>query len=619
MKPSTNLPPPFGDRKQLLDLLHNWAARGWLRELDVALTDFFAELDPNAAPLLLLGAALTSHQLGRGHVCLDLAAVLKDPDAVLSLPMENEAKSTAPTLLAQLLHGLTIKEWENALAASPLLSTPGTSPLVLSGTRLYLRRYWNYERAVADCLAKFRPATAEAPSKLESRLKHLFAGNSEEQKQACATAARHRFAIITGGPGAGKTTTVVRLLALLQTAAMESSEPQQALTIRLAAPTGKAAARLTESIRAQVDALPISDEARKNIPREVATLHRLLGASPETRHFRHNAQNPLPLDVLVIDEASMVSLEMMANLLNALPATARLILLGDKDQLASVEAGAVLGDLCATDAAHIAKLTHSHRFGNDSGIGRLAQAVNAGEAKTARALFRGQKTENGGQIRTVRLRDVNDHALDALLQESYAPYLNALNARPTSADDVAIREKWAADVLKAFDQFRLLCAVRQGPWGVEEQNQRIVQTLFQHEDRSWYAGRPVIATSNDDGLNLMNGDIGITLQLPESDGAASLRVVFSKNDGASGLRYLHPSRLGEVETAFAMTVHKSQGSEFEHTALLLPDTLNPVLTRELLYTAITRAKTRFSLIESGDEVFEEAVARKVKRYGGLAG
>ncbi|GHU17499.1 RecBCD enzyme subunit RecD [Betaproteobacteria bacterium] len=586
----------LNSRESLLKLLRDWSERGWLRELDVALARFFADLDANAAPLLLLGAALTSHQLGRGHVCLDLAATLKNPDAALSLSLQGETENTA----AQLLNGLSLATWQDALTASPLLSDTN-SPLVIAGTRLYLRRYWQYERAVADRLAAFRQAAVNVPPDLESHLSQLFTADNSEQKQACATAARHRFAIITGGPGTGKTTTVVRLLALLQTVEMAAG---RSLTIKLAAPTGKAAARLTESIRAQVDALPVADEVRANIPREVATVHRLLGTLPGSRHFRHNQQNPLQLDVLVIDEASMVSLEMMANLLDALPATARLILLGDKDQLASVEAGAVLGDLCATDAPHIAKLTHSHRFGNDSGIGQLAQAVNAGHAPAARELF-------GRQISAVQL-SADDPALNELLREGYAAYLNALNARPTSADVAAV-EKWATKVLAAFDQFRLLCAVREGAWGVEEQNRRIVQTLYQREDRGWYTGRPVMVTQNDYSLNLMNGDIGIALELPDG-----LRVVFPKNDGNPGLRYLHPSRLGEVETAFAMTVHKSQGSEFAHTALLLPDASNPILTRELLYTAITRAKTRFSLIESGEDVFEDAVARRVERYSGLS-
>ncbi|MDR1890480.1 MAG: exodeoxyribonuclease V subunit alpha [Zoogloeaceae bacterium] len=611
MNPATLL----NNREPLLDLLCAWAARGWLRELDVALARFFADLDPDAAPLLLLGAALASHQLGRGHVCLDLAATLKNPDAVLSLPPEGEAKNAAvPRLLpGALLRELDIGTWREALTASPLLSTNppdatrDATPLVLSGARLYLRRYWQYERAVDKRLAALRQTVAKTPPDLENHLQNLFATGDSEQKQACAIAARHRFSIITGGPGTGKTTTVVRLLALLQTAAIEAG---QALAIRLAAPTGKAAARLTESIRKQVDALPVSDIVRAGIPREVATVHRLLGSQPGSRHFRHDAQNPLQLDVLVIDEASMMSLEMMAKLLDALPAAARLILLGDKDQLASVEAGAVLGELCDTrDASHIAVLKHSHRFGSDSGIGKLAQAVNVGNA------FRGQKMEDGGEVSTLRLRDADDPALNDLLREGYASYRNALNARSTFADD----EAWARNVLAAFDDFRLLCAVRKGPWGVEEQNRRIVQTLFQREDRGWYAGRPVMVTKNDYSLNLMNGDIGIALEFPEPGNATSLRVVFPKNDGNPGLRYLHPSRLGEVETAFAMTVHKSQGSEFTHTALLLPDAISPVLTRELLYTAITRAKTRFDLIESGDGVFEAAVARRVERYGGLAG
>ena len=607
MTPLANLK----DRESLLKLLRQWAERGWLRELDVALVRFFAELDPNASPLLLFAAALTSCQLERGHVCLDLAATLKNPDAALSLPPEGETTGAVP-LPGQLLRGLSLAAWQDALTGSPLFAD-NNAPLVLEDTRLYLRRYWQYERAVSGRIKAFQQSAIDDLPDLQAHLNELFSADNTEQKEACAIAARHRFAIITGGPGTGKTTTVVRLLALLQTVAMSA---RQALAIRLAAPTGKAAARLTESIRAQVDALPVAEAVRKNIPREVATTHRLLGPLPGSRHFRYNKQNPLQLDVLVIDEASMVALELMATLLDALPATARLILLGDKDQLASVEAGAVLGDLCRVKGEHIAELKHSHRFGNDSDIGKLARAVNAGNATTARELVGKQHSD---QVRALRLRGIDDPALNDLLcgKDSYAAYLHALNARPDASNDTAIRETWAENVLNAFEQFRLLCAVRKGTWGVEEQNRRIVQALFQREDCGWYAGRPVMVTQNDYSLHLMNGDIGIALQLPEG-----LRVVFPKNDDspkaeASRLRYLHPSRLGEVETAFAMTVHKSQGSEFAHTALLLPDVSNPTLTRELLYTAITRAKTRFSLIETGGDIFEEATNKRIERHGGL--
>ena len=476
--------------------------------------------------------------------------------------------------------------------------------------------------------------------------------------------AQGRFTLITGGPGTGKTTTVVRLLALLQEAAMATGEP---LRLSLAAPTGKAAARLTESIGAQVQSLALDERVREQIPTLVTTLHRLLGSRPGSRHFRHDAANPLPLDVLVVDEASMIDLEMMASLLDALPAHARLILLGDKDQLASVEAGAVLGDLCreaesggyseATRAwlesqtgerledpvlvpgdkalaQHIVMLRHSRRFGSGSGIGRLARAVNLGDAQSARATL----ATGAHDLYVLRLSGEQDRALERLLIEGqgggeprpqgYAHYLQVMLAeRPAPDADSQVWDRWAGRVLAAFDQFQLLCAVRKGAWGVEALNERIAEALVKRglleQSHGWYEGRPVLVTRNDYSLGLMNGDIGIALRLPEPPefpGAPVrevLRVVFPRNDGSGALRHILPSRLSAVETVFAMTVHKSQGSEFAHCALILPDSLNPVLTKELVYTGITRARHWFSLVESRAGIFEQAVQRCVTRRSGL--
>jgi exodeoxyribonuclease V alpha subunit len=458
---------------------------------------------------------------------------------------------------------------------------------------------------------------------------------------------------------------VVRLLALLQAPAVEAGQP---LRIRLAAPTGKAAARLTESISQQVQSLKVDEAVREKIPCDVTTVHRLLGSRPGTRHFRHHAGNRLPLDVLVVDEASMIDLEMMANLLDALPAHARLVLLGDKDQLASVEAGAVLGDLCRDaeagwynpqtrqwlesvsaeslrdsglqedrDGSHplaqqLVMLRHSRRFGEGSGIGQLARRVNQQLPEEARQLLAAGHYDD---VFSLPLKGEHDHKLERLLLEGhgngpqgYRHYLNVLRqqrppaGRPLEHPDWV---NWARDVLQAFDTFQLLCAVRKGPWGVEGLNLRITEALLKarliEHDQQWYEGRPVLMTRNDYGLGLMNGDIGIALKLPEREGPDAgkpvLRVAFPRNDGQGGVRFVLPSRLNDVETVYAMTVHKSQGSEFAHTALILPDALNPVLTKELIYTGITRAKHWFTLIEPRAGVFEEAVQRKVKRLSGL--
>lgn len=668
---SATLAPALRDRAELFALLYTWSERGWLRELDRALAQLFAELDPDASPLLLLGAALASHQLGQGHVCLDLAATLANPDFVLSLPPEGEDPEEVMSLPSQILAGVSLETWLAACAGSSLLESEG-APLVLSGACLYMRRYWNYERQVAGNIAQRLQARAAAPADLAARLASLFPDAlvvdgqrlTDWQKLACAMAAQGRFTLITGGPGTGKTTTVVRLLALLQEAAMATGEP---LRLSLAAPTGKAAARLTESIGAQVQSLALDERVREQIPTLVTTLHRLLGSRPGSRHFRHDAANPLPLDVLVVDEASMIDLEMMSSLLDALPAHARLILLGDKDQLASVEAGAVLGDLCreaesggyseATRlwletltgerlddlalvsgdkalAQHIVMLRHSRRFGSGSGIGRLARAVNLGDAQSARATL----ATGADDLHVLRLSGEQDRALERLLidgqgggeprPQGYAHYLQTMQMeRPAPEADSQAWDRWAGKVLVAFDQFQLLCAVRKGAWGVEALNERIADALLRRglleQAHGWYEGRPVLVTRNDYSLGLMNGDIGIALRLPEPPelpGAPVrqvLRVVFPRNDGSGALRHILPSRLSAVETVFAMTVHKSQGSEFSHCALILPDSLNPVLTKELIYTGITRARHWFSLIESRAGIFEHAVQRRVERRSGL--
>jgi exodeoxyribonuclease V alpha subunit len=359
---------------------------------------------------------------------------------------------------------------------------------------------------------------------------------------------------------------------------------------------------------------------------------------------------------------------MMANLLDALPAHARLVLLGDKDQLASVEAGAVLGDLCRDaeqgwyspqtrrwlesvsgetlqdsglqediDGSHplaqqVVMLRHSRRFGEGSGIGQLARRVNQQLPDEARQLLAAGHYDD---VFSLPLKGEHDHKLERLLLEGhgdgpqgYRHYLSVLrDKRPSATRPLEHPDwtDWAREVLQAFDTFQLLCAVRKGPWGVEGLNQRITSALLKarliDSDQQWYEGRPVLMTRNDYGLGLMNGDIGIALKLPEREGPDAgksvLRVAFPRNDGQGGVRFVLPSRLNDVETVYAMTVHKSQGSEFAHTALILPDALNPVLTKELIYTGITRAKHWFTLIEPRAGVFEEAVQRKVKRLSGL--
>ncbi|HJW25867.1 MAG TPA: exodeoxyribonuclease V subunit alpha [Rhodocyclaceae bacterium] len=688
-------PPPaaaFQDRDGLQKLLSAWVERGWLRPLDQAVSNLLVDLFPDCPPLALLAAALASHQLGRGHVCLDLEATLAAPDLALSLPPDDDAADgERPVLPSEALAGVSLAYWrEQLLAASGAVchkpaclaqsddeEHPG-HPLVLVDhpvrPRVYLRRYWRYEQQVARTLHRRLAAVAAPPADLRRSLDALFApaadGLPDWQKIACALAARGNLTLITGGPGTGKTTTVIRLLALLQGNALAQGRP---LRIRLAAPTGKAAARLTASIAGQIAALPVDDAVRQAIPAEVSTLHRLLGSRPGSRHFVHDRDNPLPLDVLVVDEASMIDLEMMASLLEALPDRTRLVLLGDKDQLASVEAGAVLGDLCheadfghytaatldwiETHAGHrladpalrpgdaerhalaqqTVMLRHSRRFGADSGIGRLARAINEGDAEACRLLFTGDASdlavllldgESGPALERLALHGHRDGR-----RAGYGHYLGILrDSRPQAGPDASPADPawndWAVRVLEAFGSFQVLAALRSGPWGVEGLNTRIARALqgagLVDGHEGWYEGRPVLVTRNDYGLGVMNGDIGIALRVPVLHGLGGahtvrreLRVAFIHPDDSRRARFLHPSRLTAVETAFAMTVHKSQGSEFDHAALVLPDRLNPILTRELVYTAVTRARGAFTLVEHRPDVLDGAVRQKVVRESGL--
>ncbi|WP_339935816.1 exodeoxyribonuclease V subunit alpha [Vreelandella glaciei] len=731
--------PALSDTAALFLLCERWVSRGWLRDLDLALVRFLDRETQNAPPLLLLGAALASHQLGRGHVCLDIAATLEAPDFALSLPPEGDDLNDPPPLPSHVLATLTLPEWQAALNHPTLISDGhGNTPLVVSQSgntsKLYLRRYWQFEQTLhqeianrltikdGDALCRSQTCRwsdtsamddASHPDILANALNILFKpiDTLDWQKAACALATRSPFSIITGGPGTGKTTTVVRLLALLQT--LQLAQPNaHPLRIRLAAPTGKAAARLNESIAGQVNDLPLSglesllDEhsatASSNaidIPTEVTTIHRLLGARADTRHFRHNAANPLALDVLVVDEASMVDIEMMTALLSALPTSAKLVLLGDKDQLASVEAGAVLGDLCRrADAAHytpataqwLAELTDhplpealidpngqpldqaitmlrvSHRFTETSGIGQLAQAINQPLNEELRERDKHQAVHsvlNNGYADLHHLvlkpdAQNEDSALERLVitgsperfpnagegrtnfkgapmapPTGYQHYLNTLaSERPDTTlafeENGEAYDAWAKQVLSAYSRFQLLCALRKGPWGVEGLNLRIAKTL-RHEkllfgndhtlEKGWFEGRPVLVNQNDYSLKLMNGDIGITMAVPDprTPGRTLLRVAFPTSDTEIPIHWVLPSRLHAVETVFAMTVHKSQGSEFQHTALLLPQTPNPILTRELVYTGITRARDWLTLIEAKRGILNDTVTREVMRISGV--
>ena len=619
---------------------------GELRRLSGAFARFVASLGPASGPLLLASLVLSELE-GRGHSCLLLSDLAQDAAGLLGLPAEEW------TELAAAIKPLpkNAKGWMTQLSGCEQVWKAGEfdygQPLVLDGDpdngRLYLRRYWRDETTVASSVreraGKHQPVDVPA---VREWLDLLFASQraSEKpdwQKLACAIALRGKMAIITGGPGTGKTYTVARLLALLFATAPDAARQR----IALAAPTGKAAARLKQSIDKALGEL--ADKVGERLPlRELTarmgaarTLHSLLGARPDSRAFAHHRGNPLDVDVLIVDEASMVHLEMMASLLDALPPTATLILLGDKDQLASVEAGAVLGDLChdahdgnydADTLAYVAAasgetiparyagaggplaqqtvmLRHSRRFGGP--IGQLALAVNAGDQARVEAVLRAGE----GSVRWIE--GAQPAQLLQLALGGYAPYLEHL--RDGARVD---HEAWVRGVLRHFEAFRILCAVRDGEWGVAGLNAAIEARLeaarLLRRGGEWYVGRPVMVTRNDYATSVFNGDIGVTL--PDPARAGALRVYFMEGDK---VRSVLATRLRNVETAFAMTVHKSQGSEFSHTVLALPRERNAVLTRELVYTGITRASNNFTLVTPAGEVLFDAIAQRTHRTSGL--
>ncbi len=589
--------------ERFLERLEQWREPMGLSPQDLYFADLIGRLAERPGAEVVAAAALCSRATGDGHLCLELEQVAGRRYGDLRLP----PRAT----------------WRRQLLESGVVGRPGDfRPLVLDAAdRLYLYRYWEYESRLAEALGRraAEPPVMPGPASREL-LQRLFpssGGETDWQKLAAATAQCRNLTVISGGPGTGKTTTVVRILALLLAAAPD-------LRVALAAPTGKAAGRLEESVRMARETLPLEAAEREAIPHRASTLHRLLGATP-AGGFRYHGANLLPLDLLILDEASMVDVAMMARLLQALPQRARLILLGDRFQLSSVESGAVLGDLCAgadgftppfremletvtgepaplssmprpaAMADSVVYLRRSYRFAGDSGIGRLADAVRRGEPEGCLRLLR-----EGGR------GDIGGIAVDDLREQAVAGYRDYLE-RAGSGDDPAA-------VFDAFSRFRVLAALRHGRQGVEGLNRWLERALVEAgllpAPEGWYPGRPVMILQNDYDLQLYNGDIGILL----GDGARGVRAWFPDPDG--GMRAVAPARLPAHESAFAMTVHKSQGSEFDQVLLVLPERDHPLLTRELLYTAVTRARRRF-LVCAPDDVLAAAVSRPTRRSSGL--
>lgn len=484
---------------------------------------------------------------------------------------------------------------ESGLALT-LTNSPDTTtilPLVVEQDRLYLHRYWFYEQRLAQQLTKMTQGNISPELKTTPDSSFLFdkyfgiSTSIDWQRAAAIMAVNQAFCMITGGPGTGKTTTVVKILALLQ----ELSD--QPLLIALAAPTGKAAMRLQESIGFNKTALPCSAEIKSAIPEIVMTLHRLLGAKPPSPYFRHNAKQPLVYDLVVVDEASMVDLALMSKLLDALKPGAKLILLGDKDQLASVESGSVLADLTMALPQQTLELQKSHRFDED--IKNFALAINQQQDREAWQLL---------QIGNKNIALLKTDLIDYISQQQIA-YLHLIS-----------KGAEFSDIYKAFNRFQALCAIRLGKNSVADITHAVEQSLSNkkliHISGLWYCGRPIMITQNNADLQLYNGDIGICLR--DKEQGDQLRVFFQRADGS--IRKYLPARIPHCETVFAMTIHKSQGSEFEEVLIILPETNSPLLTKELLYTAITRAKKTIKLV-TNMAVFSSTVRQRVQRVTGL--
>ncbi|NQZ06467.1 MAG: exodeoxyribonuclease V subunit alpha [Algicola sp.] len=587
---------------------------------------------------LLLLVVLISVELGKKNACLDLNRFdINNPLDV------GQAVVTLPDL------NIALNQLDSYSCISHRGSESGNTPLILHDNRLYLQRYWCYESELALALRQKSANDSQINlAEVSQWFNVLFpdevpAGEVDWQKMACATALLKRFCVITGGPGTGKTTTVTKLLALqvlMQRSNAPDANPDKKQIIKLVTPTGKAAARLSESIKGAKSRLPLDTDVIELIPDEASTIHRLLGVKPHSSEFIHHKDNPLHLDVLVVDEVSMVDLPMMAKLMAALPAHTKVILLGDKDQLASVEAGSVLGDICAGSGrdlcyssallADIQSITEmdisghcavsaepslsdsicllqkSHRFDDKSGIGQLAKAVNRSDWFGVKHL----RQQNVAHLSFSDILPVDYRRMVRESAEAYQPYL------------LMIKEGYLPqEIIEQFNCFQLLCAVRKGDFGVSGLNEAIEKELVRigliDNRQLYYVGKPIMISQNDYALELFNGDIGIILKDQDSE---QLKAWFIAPDGKPKSYY--PNRLPSHDPVYAMTVHKSQGSEFEQVSMVLPPINqvinNKVITKELIYTGITRAKTQFNLFSEA-KVLELSIRQSTERSSGLAG
>jgi len=544
-------------------LLAEFNEAGVLHAADVHVATRLGALCGEDDERVLLACALAVRAPRLGHVYVDLARAAE----VTAVESEEAVDLSA-------LAWPDPDAWTAAVAASPLTA----GPLVLDETRLYLDRYWREETALAEDLLALAAAPAEPVEPTD-----------DQQAFAAATAVSRQFAVIAGGPGTGKTTTIARIVALLLEQATAAGAPPP--LIALAAPTGKAAARLQDAV----------GDARLDLP--ASTLHRLLGWRPDSSsRFRYNRANRLPHDVVIVDETSMVSLTLMARLVEAIRPDARLVLVGDPDQLTSIEAGAVLGDIVAAGGDGVVTLQRVHRF---SGlIADLASAISAGDADAAIEVLRAG-TNDVTWIET-DAAEADPAALEPVRGLAVTTALTVIEAA-TAAD--------APRALAALNDFRLLCAHRRGPHGAQTWMRTIERWIAAklpgfNPEADWYVGRPLLVTENDYSLKLYNGDTGVVIA------TAPDRIAAAFERQGSTVEF-SPTRLGAVDTVYAMTIHKSQGSQFRATAVVLPPPESPILTRELLYTAATRASERLTIVGTEDAL-RVAIARPAARASALS-
>lgn len=598
----------------LLEKLSVLEAEGIIEKIDLEFCRFLQQLDPGISQEVLKAACLTSYSFRQGDVCISLEKLAGD------ILFENSDLS-APAM----------DKWMNILRESPIVGAPGEfKPLILdSSRRLYLHKLWQYEQTLAaNILAKTqRKAEAVDYELLRNGIIRLFGEHNQEtdwQRIAAVSTVINSVTVISGGPGTGKTTTIVRVLALLLEQYMDKDLVPD---IALAAPTGKAAARLKDAVVSSKEKLEVAKEIKEQIPTEAVTIHQLLGARRNSAQFRYNAENPLPYDIVIIDEASMVDQALMSKLMQALLTETKLILIGDKDQLASVEAGSVLGSICAlnrnqvspgfadrlnelsikipesaiTEERHpltdnIILLEKNYRFGAESGISQLAGLINRGKADDAVSLLE-SAAYNGIELAGFKTSEDFENELRKAVKKYVLPILSS-----QESDRMF-------DMLKTF---RILSPHRTGPFGVEYLNNKVKDILIRDgaisRYETWYHGKPVIINQNDYGLGLHNGDIGICII-----NKGEKNICFQKDDG---YKEVVVSRLPDYDPAYVLTVHKSQGSEFDDLLLVLPAGESKVMTRELLYTAITRARSSVKIF-GGKEILKKGIATKLERFSGL--